>query len=99
MEDNIDRIKDELAEARESLQHTVSEVNRKVETVGTQLKPVHLVERYPLWSACIAGALGFMSGNRQSGSVAVLILGGLLGAALSEAWNNGLHSPDRSSSA
>ena len=47
------------------------------------------VERYPLWSACIAGALGFASGNRQRGSVAVLVLGGLLGAALSEAWNDG----------
>lgn len=99
MEDNIDRIKDELAEARETLQHTVSEVNRKVETVGTQLKPVHLVERYPLWSASIAGALGFVSGNRQGGSVAVLILGGLLGAALSEAWNDEPYSPDRFSSA
>jgi 4-hydroxybenzoate polyprenyltransferase len=87
MEDNIERIKDELEEARQSLHQTVTEVNRKVETVSTQLQPSHIVGRNLLLSACIAGALGFASGYRGNTPVAVLVLGGLLGAALSEAWN------------
>ncbi len=89
MEDDIERIKDELEEARQSLHQTVTEVNRKVETVSTQLQPAHLVARRPLLSACIAGALGFASGYRDNASVAVLVLGGLLGAALSEACSDG----------
>jgi hypothetical protein len=43
MEDNIERIKDELEEARQSLHETVTEVNRKVETVSAQLQPARLV--------------------------------------------------------
>ncbi len=89
MEDNIERIKEELEEARQSLHQTVTEVNRKVETVSTQLQPSHLVGRNPLLSACIAGALCFASGYRDNTPVAILVLGGLLGAALSEAWNDG----------
>jgi hypothetical protein len=94
MEDNIERIKDELEEARQSLHQTVTEVNRKVETVGTQLQPAHLVARQPLLSACIAGALGFASGYRNNTPMAILILGALLGAALSETWNDGSSSRD-----
>jgi hypothetical protein len=99
MEDNVERIKDELEEARQSLYETVSEVNRKVETVSAQLQPAHLVGRHPLLSLCIAGALGFASGNRDNTPVAVLVLGGLLGAALSEAWNDGSWSHDTTASA
>lgn len=99
MEDNIDRIKSELEEARQNLDQTVTEVNRKVETVSTQLQPGYLVEMHPLLSACIVGALGFASGNRGNGSVAVLVLGGLLGAMLSEAWNDGFRDRDTTTSA
>jgi hypothetical protein len=95
MEDNIDRIKGELEEARENLHQTVSEVNRKVEAVSTQLQPGRLAERHPLLSACIAGALGFVSGNRDHGPIANLVLGGLLGAMLIEVWNDGSRDRDR----
>jgi hypothetical protein len=94
MEDDIDQIKGELEEARESLHQTVSEVNRKVETVGAQLQPGYLVERHPLLSTCIVGALGFASGTRDSEPITVLILGGLLGIALSEAWHDGFRNRD-----
>src|SRR5260370_9741013 len=93
MEDNIERIKEELEEARQSLHQTVTEVNRKVETVSTQLQPSHLVRRNPLLSACIAGALRFASAYRDNPPVAILVLGGLLGAALSEAWHPGSCTP------
>jgi hypothetical protein len=97
MDDNIDRIKDELEEARQSLHQTVDEVNRKVEenveTVA-QLQPVRLVEDHPLWSVCIAGALGFALGYRKNGPVTVMVLGGVIAAALSEAWNDGLRNND-----
>lgn len=103
MEDDIERIKDELEEARQSLQQTVTEVNRKVEqeveTVSTQLQPAHLVARQPLLSVCIAGALGFAWGYRGNTPMAVLVLGGLLGAALSEAWNDGSWNRDKTASA
>ena len=99
MEDNIDRIKDELEEARQSLHQTVTEVNQKVEAVTTQLQPSHVVERYPLWSICIAGAIGFVSGNRSNGAVPILVFGGLLGAILSEVWNDGSGYRDTTASA
>jgi hypothetical protein len=103
MEDDIERIKDELEEARQSLQQTVTEVNRKVEqeveTVSTQLQPAHLVARQPLLSACVAGALGFALGCRGNTPMAVLVLGGLLGAALSEVWNDGPGNRDTTASA
>lgn len=106
MEDNIDRIKGELEEARQSLHETVAEVNRKVETVTQkvetvtqQLQPAHLVERNPLLSACVAAALGFALGNRGKGPLPMLILGGLLGAILSEAWNDGFRNHNTTVSA
>jgi hypothetical protein len=99
MEDNIDRIRDELEEARQSLHQTVTEVNQKVEEVTTQFQPSHVVEKYPLWSVCIAGALGFISGNRSSATLPILVLGGLLGAALSEVWDDGSGGTDTKLSA
>jgi hypothetical protein len=104
--DNIDRIKGELEEARHCLHQTVTEVNRKVEQkveTVTQFQPGHLVERHPLLSVCVAGTLGFAWGNRSNGPVAVLVLGGLVAALLSEAWhearNNGLGNSDPAASA
>jgi fatty acid desaturase len=94
MEDNIERIKGELEEARHTFHQTVSEVNRKVEQkveTVTQFQPAHLVERHPFLSVCIAGALGFTWGNRSNGPVAVLVLGGLAAAVLSEAWHEARH--------
>jgi len=88
MDDNIDRIKDELEEARQSLHQTVTEINRKVEhevETVTQFEPRHLVERHPLLSVCIAGALGFAWGKRGNGSVAALVLGGVAAAVLGKA--------------
>lgn len=97
MDDNIDKIKGELEEARHNLHQTVTEVNRKVEQnveTVTQFQPGHLVERHPLLSACIAGALGFVWGNRSNGPVAVLVLGGVVAAVLSEAWKDGFRNSD-----
>lgn len=89
METDIERIKDELEDARRNLNRTVSEVNRKFESVGTRLQPEYLVEHHPLLTTCIAGALGFASGSRSIEPVALAVLGGLLGAALSDAGNQG----------
>jgi hypothetical protein len=96
MEDNIDTIRNALEEARQSLHQTVAEVNQKVATVSTHLEPERLVERHLLLAACIAAALGFAtgkSGGRLIG-VATLVLGGLLGAVLTEASNHGFRSHD-----
>ncbi len=89
METDIERIKDELEDARRSLNRTMSEFNRKVESVGTRLQPEYLVEHHPLLSTCIAGALGFASGACSLDPVAVAVLGGLLGAAFSDTANRG----------
>jgi hypothetical protein len=63
MEDNIDTIINALEEARRNLHQTVTEVNQKVATVSTQLQPERLVERHLLLAVCLAGALGFATGN------------------------------------
>lgn len=88
MGNNIGQIENELEEARQDLHQTVTEVNQKVEAVATHLQPEHLVERHPLLSVCIAGALGFALGNRESRGLGFLVLGGLLGVTLSEVWND-----------
>jgi hypothetical protein len=96
MEDNIDTIISALEEARRNLHQTVTEVNKKVATVSTQLQPERLVERHLLLAVCLAGALGFATGNgggRPTG-VATLLLGGLLGAMLTEASNHGFRNHD-----
>jgi hypothetical protein len=95
MEDNIDTIINELEAARQNLHQTVAEVNQKVAqevAAVTQLQPERLVERHLLLAACIAGALGFATGNsgQRLTGVATLFLGGLLGAMLTEASNHGL---------
>ncbi|MBF6570336.1 MAG: hypothetical protein IVW54_15815 [Candidatus Binataceae bacterium] len=95
MEDDIDtiRIKNELNEARQSLHQTVAKVNQKV---ASQFQPLHLVEQHLPLAAFIAGALGFAIGNRGVRSsrrglagIATLVLGGVLGATLNEAFKNG----------
>jgi hypothetical protein len=96
MEDNIDTIINALEEARRNLHQTVTEVNQKVATVSTQLQPERLVERHLLLAVCLAGALGFATGNgggRPTG-VATLLLGGLLGALMTEASNHGFRNHD-----
>jgi hypothetical protein len=90
MEDNIDRIRIELEEARQSLQQTIAEFHQKVETVSTQLEPRHLVERHLPLAACIAGAVGFAAGNRGGKpALTALILAGLLGTMLREGFIDG----------
>jgi hypothetical protein len=91
MEDNIDTIINALEEARRNLHQTVTEVNQKVAAVSTELQPERLVERHLLLAVCIAGVLGFATGNgrRRSSGVTTLLLGGLLGAMLTEASNHG----------
>lgn len=86
MENNIARIEDELGEARQSLQQTLADVGQKVEAGGTQLQPDNLVNRNPLLSLCIAGALGLAAGSRGEKPVVVaaFVLGGLLGLALKQ---------------
>lgn len=73
--------KDELGEARQSLQQTLADVGQKVEAVGTQLQPDILVKRNPLPSLRVAGALGLAAGSRGEKPVVVaaFVLGGLLG--------------------
>jgi len=99
MEDNVGQIESELEEARQDLHQTVAEVNQKVEAAATQLQPEHLVERHPLLSVCIAGALGFTLGNRANRGLGFLVLGGLLGVALSEVWNDGAGDRDTTGAA
>jgi hypothetical protein len=96
MEHNIDTIINALEEARRNLHQTVTEVNQKVATVSTQLQPERVVERHLLLAVCIAGALGFATGKGggRSSGVTTLLLGGLLGAMLTEASNHGFRNHD-----
>ena len=79
MAGDIERIKDELEEARHDLHRTVSEVNKKVESVSAKLQPLHLVQDHLLLCGFMAGGIGFAFGSRSHLS-ASLLLGVLLGA-------------------
>jgi hypothetical protein len=84
MEDDAERIRGELEKARQNLQRTVTEVNRKVESIGTHLRPTRWVERNIGLSMWIGGILGFALGGAD-GTLGTLVLGGVLGAAINEA--------------
>ena len=84
MADDVEKIKGELEKARQNLQQTVTEVNRKVESIGAQLQPTQLVERNIRVSLWIAGVLGFSLGGAD-GTLGALVLGAVLGAAINEA--------------
>jgi hypothetical protein len=94
MGNDIDTIRSELDEARQSLHQTVVEVNQKV---ALQIQPQHLVEKHLPFAAFLAGTLGFAVGNRGARSrpggglaeVATFVLGAVVGAALKEASTHG----------
>ena len=95
MEDDIDRIRNELEEARQSLQQTIADVQQKVETVSARLEPRHMVERHLPLAACIAGVLGFATANSAGKpALTALILGGLLGAMFREVPSDGFWQHD-----
>jgi hypothetical protein len=87
MEDDVEKIRGELEKARQNLQQTVTEVNRKVESIGEQLQPTHLVERNIGMSMWVAGVLGFALGGAD-GTLGALVLGAVVGAAVNEARHN-----------
>jgi hypothetical protein len=91
MENNIERLHNELEEARRNFHQTVADVNQKVEIVSAQLQPENLLERHLPLAACVVGALGFAAGTNNGGVpiLGTLILGGLLGAVFGEALNHG----------
>lgn len=79
MED-IAKIENELEQARQDLHQTMTEVNQKVEDVGTRLQPESILKRNPVAAACAAGALGYLAGSRgeRIPILAALILGGFV---------------------
>jgi len=87
MEGNIELLQDELDEALADLQRTVADVNEKVETVGSNLKPDHLVRRHLLPAAGVAACAGLAAGTRKGrlATIATLLAGAFLGAILFEA--------------
>ena len=83
-EEEISRNQEELDEARHDLHDTLTEVNAKVERAGRDLRPVRLVESYPVAACCVAGALGFLLGaNVKSRGTGPIVVAAMLGFALS----------------
>ena len=91
MEESIEILQGELDDARERLQHTVADVNRKVDAAGLHLSPDLLLKRHQPLIACVSGLLGFAAGYRKgrSGAAGMFLLGTLLGAAWFERRNDG----------
>jgi hypothetical protein len=79
-EEEISRNQDERNEARHDLRDTLTEVNAKLERLGRDFHPDHLVESYPIAASLVAGALGFFIGstvkNRVTGPIAIAALAG-----------------------
>jgi ElaB/YqjD/DUF883 family membrane-anchored ribosome-binding protein len=83
-EEEIAKNQDERDEARQNLRDTLSEVNAKVERVGGDLRPDHLVESHPMAACLVAGALGVLLGaNVKSRGTGPIMIAALLGFALS----------------
>jgi len=83
---------DERNEARQDLRDTLTEVNAKLESVESDLRPDHLIESHSVGVSLIAGTLGFLLGSTISNQVTgPVIIAALLGFALSRRssgeWN------------
>jgi hypothetical protein len=74
----------ERDEALRNLHDTLIEINAKVERVGGELSPTHLVQSHPVATSLLAGTLGFFIGstirNRGAG---LIMIAAVLGFALS----------------
>jgi hypothetical protein len=69
--------------ARQDLHDTLGEVGAKLESVGDNLRPVHLVENHAIGASLIAGALGFIIGSTSNPIAGAVITAALFGFALS----------------
>ena len=80
-DEQIEKIEDELQQARENLSQTLQEVNRKVET---QLDVDSLIRGRPLTALGLAGAGGFVMGLSSNSLIplAALLLGAAAGFSL-----------------
>ncbi len=80
----IDR---ELEQAQRDLQETLEQVNHKVEEIEARLQPQAIMRNNPVALPLLAGVLGFFAGsNRQSRPLRWMIIGALLGVALTAAY-------------
>lgn len=74
----------ERDEARRNLHDTLIEINAKVERVGGDLSPTHIVESHLVAASLVASTLGFFIGstmrNRTAGPI---LIAAVLGFALS----------------
>ena len=79
-EEQISKTQSERDEARQDLRDTLNEVNRKVERVGDDLRPEHLVERHAVGASLAAGVIGFLIGsttnNRAAGPILIAAVAG-----------------------
>jgi|GEM_PF-6724730 ElaB/YqjD/DUF883 family membrane-anchored ribosome-binding protein len=80
-DEEIEKIEDELQQARENLSQTLQEVNRKVET---QLDVESVIRGRPLLALGLAGAGGFVLGLSSNSVVplAAVLLGAAAGFSL-----------------
>jgi ElaB/YqjD/DUF883 family membrane-anchored ribosome-binding protein len=74
-EEQISKNQDDRDEARQNLRDTLNEVNAKVERVGDELRPDHVIQSHPLAATLTAATVGFligtMVGNRTTRSLMI----------------------------
>lgn len=84
-EEQISRIQDERADARQDLHDTLSEVNAKVGRAEDGLRPDRMIENHSAGAALIAGGIGFLVGSTVNNQAAgPIMIAALLGFALSQ---------------
>jgi len=89
MEDSIDKIGEELEDARRTLHQTVTELRNKIETTTTQLAPTHMVIEHLSVALSISAVLGFMVGNSAKPGMTILLLGSIIAMIKKKASVNG----------
>jgi uncharacterized iron-regulated protein len=83
-EEQISRIQDERADARQDLHDTLSEMNAKVGRAEDGLRPDRMIENHSAGAALIAAGIGFLVGSTANNQAAgPIMIAALLGFALS----------------
>ncbi len=86
-DERIAEKEDQLDDARQDLQDTMTQVDEKLERTGLAIQPGQLIRTYPVSATCLAGAVGFLVGSKANPVLGRGMMLALLGYAMWRGWS------------
>jgi len=86
-DERIAEKEDQLDDARQDLQDTMTQVDEKLERTGLAIQPGQLIRTYPVTATSLAGAVGFLVGSKANPVLGRGMMLALLGYAMWRGWS------------